>query len=431
VISDQEATETTSGARPASRPRVSGSSWYMLAVMTLISLFAYMDRSAISIFLEPIQLELGLTNSELGLISGMAFVVLYAICALPLGYIADRTSRVRLLAICFTVWSAMTVVCGMARNFPQLFLARMGVGVGEAGCNPAVHSLIGDRFPPEWRTLAIGIFSCGAALGSGLGLFLIGLVGQEYGWRTALQVVGLAGAPVVLLLLFTLKEPSRPPVQKAGGDRFTSAISALLRRPAFVYLVAGYGVINLASAGIANWVPTFLLRSFGLNLAEIGGWYGATSAVGITLGLLTAGLLTSKLVPRDPRWELRICAGAYALSLPLNLFMALSPEWWMVLTFNAANNIFSAMGAITALSSAQSFAEPRQRATAVAMMFFLSSLLGFGGGAYVIGVLADALLPQFGRESLRYALIVASVIVVPGILCFVLAALRSAKDRVA
>jgi MFS family permease len=430
VTSDQGTMETPMGGDAPATPKVSASSWYMLAVLTLISLFSYMDRTAVSILLEPIRIDLGLTNSELGLISGMAFVLLYATCGLPLARLADRTSRVRLLAVCLGVWSAMTVVCGLARTFPQLFLARMGVGVGEAGCNPAAHSLLGDTFPRERRALAIGIFQSGAAFGGSIGLFLIGFIGQEYGWRAALQVVGLAGAPVILLVLFTLKDPPRPLVHGVTGERFTTAMSAVLRRPAFVYLITAYALVSLASAGISNWTPTFLLRSYGMNLAEIGGWYGATSAVGSILGLVTGGFFVSRLMRRDPRWELWISAGAYSIALPLNLAMILSPEAWMVLVFNSANNYFSAMGAGAALSAVQSFAEPRRRATAVAMMMFLSALLGAGGGSYIIGVLTDVLIPQFGQESLRYAMLIANAMIVPGILGFTLAGMRSPKDRV-
>jgi MFS family permease len=307
----------------------------------------------------------------------------------------------------------------------------MGVGVGEAGCFPPAHSLIGDHFPREQRALAIGILQSGAALGGSVGLYFIGLIGQEYGWRTALQVVGLAGAPVIVLVMLTLKEPPRPTVHGSSGESFASALGALFARRAFVALIVGFSLAALATAGISQWVPTFLLRSFDMSLAEIGGWFGASSAFGSILGLISGGALVSRLMRRDPRWELWISAASYVLCVPLYAVMLLSTQWWMAIGVNAVATYFSAMGAGAALSAVQSFAEPRRRATAVAMMLFLSSLLGAGGGPYIIGVLTDMLVPQFDKEALRYAMLIGEVMLVPGIIGFALAGLSSTRDRVA
>jgi len=420
------------GANDAAAPiRIPAKSWYALAVLTLISLFSYMDRTAISILLEPIKVDLGLNDSQLGLLSGMAFVALYAILGLPLARLADRSSRVRLLTICFAVWSAMTTLCGVARNFPELFLARMGVGVGEAGCYPPAHSLIADYFPRERRAVAIGILQAGAAVGGSIGLFFIGLLGEELGWRAALQIVGLAGAPVVLLVLWTVKEPPRPAAQDAVGESSMSALRGLLGRRAFVYLVTAYSLVTLVSSGVSQWTPTFLIRSYDMSLSMIGGWYGAASAFGSIIGLVGGGALANRLMRRDPRWELWTPAVTYGISIPLNVAMILAPHWWGVIAFNAIGNVFSAMGAGAALSGVQSFAEPHRRATAVSLILFLSALLGSGGGAYLIGVLADVLTPSLGVEGLRYGMLISVAMFVPGILAFLMAGVHSSRDRVA
>jgi len=421
----------TATGQPAADAKIPAAGWYALAILTLISLFSYMDKQAVLILLEPIKVDLGLTNTQLGLLSGMAFAALYTILGLPLARLADRTSRVKLLSACFAVWSVMTAVCGFAQTFTQLFLARMGVGVGEAGCFPAAHSIIGDRFPGGRRALAIAILQSGAALGGSFGLFLIGYIGQHYGWRVALQVVGLAGAPMILLVMLTLPEPARPTSPHIAGERFHKALGGLLRRPAFLYLVIGYSLAMMGTNGVSTWTPTFLLRTFGLSLSAVGAWYGLASASGSILGLLTGGVLVGRLMRKDPRWELWICVVAYCIVLPLYAAMTLSPTWWMAISLQAASTYFSAMGAGAGLSAIQSFAEPRRRATAVAVLLFCSGLLGAGAGPYIIGVVTDLLIPRFGKDGLRYAMLMSQVMLAPGIFFFALSGLRSTKDRVA
>jgi MFS family permease len=429
-----EATEALArdGADPQQRAaKVPFASWYALAVLTTISLFSYMDRTAISILLEPIKLDLDLSDTELGLLSGMAFAFLHAILGLPLARLADRSSRVNVLAACFAVWSAMTAVCGLTSNFVQLFLARMGVGVGEAGCLPPAHSIIGDLFPRERRALAIGILQSGAALGGSIGLYFIGAIGEHFGWRVALQAVGLAGFPVLLLVMLTLREPPRPMIRTVSAERFTDAMRAILTRPAFVYLVAGFSLCSLGTQGIAQWTPTFLVRTYGMSLSAIGGWYGLSSAIGGIFGLLIGGIAVNKLMRRDPRWELWTSAACHVVVIPLLAVMILSPNWWLSVGVHTLVNFFSAMAGGAGLSAVQSFAEPRRRATAVALLLLVTGLLGAGAGPYIVGLITDMLVPEFGRHALRYAMLIIGVMLVPGIVCFVLAGLRSSKDRAA
>lgn len=182
---------------------------YVLTMLTIVSFFNFLDRSIIAVLIEPIKRDLDLSDSQLGLIAGFAFAMLYATLGLPLARIADRRSRIALMSISIAVWSAMTALTGMARNFIELFAARVGVGVGEAGCNPAAHSLIGDLFPAERRAFAVSIFQAGGMLGQTLGLMIAAVVAQYWGWRAALMLVGLCGIPMAFLLYFTVKEPAR------------------------------------------------------------------------------------------------------------------------------------------------------------------------------------------------------------------------------
>jgi MFS family permease len=410
--------------------RVPWSSWWALCVLSLINLFGYMDRMALVILLEPIKAEFGASDQQLGLLMGFAFVLFFSVLGVPLARLADRSSRVRLVSICLWIWSAMTALSGVARNFPQLFMARIGVGIGEAGCTPPAHSLIGDYFPREKRALAIAIFQSGAALGGAAGMALIGLLGHQFGWRTTLQIIGLAGIPLGLLSFFTLREPMRPKLAETAVEPARKAIAALLKRPAYRHLVIGYAIGAICTSGEAQWVPTYLVRSFGMTIVEVGGWIGLASMIGAVSGLLTGGLLATWLVARDPRWELWIPTLGNIGYLPVFIVILLSPTPGVAIVFHGITVFLGAVAAGTALAAVQAFAEPHRRATAVAILLFLASLLGIGLGSYLIGLTSDLLAPRFGVDSLRYALLASSLMLVWSIVHFYLATRSSEADRV-
>jgi MFS family permease len=428
TIEGAEAEPFSSAARSR---RVPASSWVALGVLSLVNLFGYMDRMALAILVEPIKADFGASDQQMGLLIGMAFTIFYSVLGIPLARLADRTSRVRLLSICLFVWSAMTLLSGMARNFPQLFLARVGVGVGEAGCTPPAHSLISDYFPRELRAMAIALFQSGAAVGGALGLFVIGLLAQQLGWRASLQIIGIAGLPLSLLVVFMMREPART---LAGSDDKTEssreAIGALCRRPAFVHLVIGYSLGAICTAGVTQWTPAFLMRSFGIGLAEVGGWVGASSLIGAVLGLLAGGSMATWLAPRDPRWELWIPAFAHVACVPAFAAAFLSPVLLISIVFKTIGVFLAAIGAGVGLAAIQSFAEPHRRATAVAILLMMASLLGSGFGAYLIGLLSDLLEPTMGLDSLRYALLASCVLLAWSVVHFVISARHSTADRV-
>jgi predicted MFS family arabinose efflux permease len=411
--------------------RIPTSSWYTLAVLTCVSLFAHMDRLGVTILLQDIKTDLNVSDQKLGLLSGLAFALFYAIMGVPLARMADRGSRITLLSACLMLWTVLTAASGLARNFTQLFVARMGVGVGEAGCIPTAHSLIGDLFPRQRRALAISIFSAGGSIGTSGGMLFIGILGQEFGWRTALQIVGLSGVPLALLVYFTVREPTRKQdSQMTQKEPARIALRALLRRPAFLHLVAAYGIGSICTFGVAQWAPTFLIRSFGLSMAEVGAWSGLATVTGGVLGMLTGGLAATWLMPRDPRWELWIPAIAYACCAPVYALMFLSSTPFLALIAKAGGNFFAALGAGVVFSAVQSFSESNRRATAVALFYLVTSLLGLGLGPYLIGLASDLLQPRFGVESLRYALFLSCGVLVWSIAHFLLAVRYSARDRV-
>lgn len=418
-------------APPSPSHAVGWTAYYALGVLTLVSFFNYMDRMVLAVLLEPIKTDLHLSDGQLGLLSGLAFAVLYAIFGIPLARFADRGPRVKLLAACLLVWTAMTAATGLARSFPQLFLARMGVGVGEAGCVPAAHSLIGDYFPPQKRAMGISFFQAGGLAGLSAGLLITGLLADHFGWRIALMIVGLAGLPLSLLILTTFKEPvRRGNLNDEAAEPALLAIKALLGRPALRHLTLALSIGAFGTYGITQWLPTFFIRSYGMSLTQIGVWSGAATGIGGVLGVLCGGLGATRLVPKDPRWELWLPAIAYGGSAPLYamVFLSPSPVWAMLIKVFAT--FLAASGGGVALSAIQSFAEPHRRATAIAMVLFLSSLLGLGLGPLMVGLASDALAPQFGKESLRYALLLSTSALIWAGLHFYFSSRRASIDRV-
>jgi MFS family permease len=424
--------QSTAGpAAPSESSRVPAASWYALGVLTFINIFGYMDRIALSILMQSIKTDLHLSDEQLGLLTGLAFVLFYAVLGVPLARLADRSSRVRLISACLALWSAMTALSGMARNYPQLFLARMGVGVGEAGCVPPAHSLIGDYFPRAKRALGISLFNAGAAVGVAGGMYLIGTMGERFGWRASLQIVGLMGVPLALITFFTLREPPRSKAdQEAAKEKSSQSILTLIRRPAFRNLAIAFSLGQVCTHGVSQWAPTFLIRSFGMTMAEVGAGIGAMTAAGGTFGVVIGGILAARMLPRDARWELWIPAIALAACIPPSLIMVLSPYAWLVLAMKGMIALFSAIASGVAIAAVQSFAEPYRRATAVSLVLFLASLLGGGLGPYLIGKVSDLLYPTFGTESLRYALVVASTMLAWAVFHYWRAARTALVDRV-
>jgi predicted MFS family arabinose efflux permease len=393
-------------------------------------MFAYGDRMALAILQEQIKADLHASDAQMGLLLGLAFVLFYSVLGIPLARFADRAPRPLMLAVCLAIWSLMTGACGLARSFPQLFLARMGVGVGEAGCVPPAHSLIGELFPRDKRAFAIGVFQSGATIGISLGMAVAGLLGELYGWRTAFMAIGLAGLPISVLLILTVRDSRTATVVSERGESARQALAILFRRRAFVHLLLAYSVGSLSSFGIMQWLPSFLIRSFGMNMSAVGAWVGLASLVSGVSGLLTGGMVVAGLMKRDPRWELWLPAAAMGLSAPMFVLMILSHHVWLTIMLKMVANFLGAIGSGVALASIQSFAEPHRRATAVSLVLFTSALLGQGLGPYLIGAVSDLLAPAFGRESLRYALLLSCAMLVWSVVHYLLAARTSERDRV-
>lgn len=406
--------------------RLTGVSAAAVAILIGVNFFNYMDRMAFAILLEPIKLELGASDTQMGLLSGLAFAAFYAVAGIPLGRLSDRTNRIKLLAICLATWSVMTALCGLARSFTQLFAARMGVGVGEAGCSPAAHSLIGDYFPPERRALGISLFQGGGLAGLSAGLLVAGLLADRLGWRTTLLVIGLSGLPMAILALRVMREPLRCTAHSLAEPAW-DVIRALLERRALVHLILGIGVAGFSTYGIAQWLPAFFVRVHNLSLAQLGAWFSLSSGAGGILGILLGGWFAARLLGRDARWELWFPGLTYTLAAPLYIAVFLAPNVWAALLFKFFAATVACLGLGVSLSAIQTFAEPNRRGMAVALTLFVQALFGQGLGPLCVGVISDYLTPSFGPSGLRYALMMVTGLLAWSGLHFYLAA-RTAVD---
>lgn len=405
---------------------------YVLAVLVAISFFNYMDRSVLSVLVEPIKNELHISDTQLGLLAGFTFAVFYATFGIPLARLADRSSRVRLLSLAVAAWSLMTSLSGLAQNYWHLVLTRIGVGVGEAGCVPSSHSLISDYFPPEKRAFAISVFQAGGVAGVTVGLALTGLVADLVGWRWAFVIIGAPGLLVALLAWLTVREPERGRYERPGPKKASLSafgdIRALWGRKTYRQLLLAVAVGNFAANGLGQWTPAFFVRVHGLSLAEMGFWLGAASGIGGVLGMVSGGALSIRLVSRDRRWEVWFPALTIGLAMPLYLVTFLTPVTSVALIAKFLSAFIAALGYGVGLSAVQSVTPPNMRAMAIALVMFAAALIGMGMGPLAVGFLSDLLTPEFGRFSLRYALLICLISMAWGIAHFLLAARTFRQD---
>ena len=389
--------------------------WYVVGLLAVVNLFNYMDRMLLSVLLPDIKHELSLSDSQLGLLTGLAFALFYATAGLPIARLADLWIRKRIIALSLVAWSLMTAVSGAAQTFWHLAAARVGVGVGEAGCVPASQSLISDTVPFRRRPVAFSVHLAGSMVGIMLGLALGGWIAQHFGWRNAFLILGLAGIPLAVIVSFTLREPVRG---QADGPRAAAtlplsgreALAALWKQRTFRQLVLVYGIANFSTFGINQWLPMFYSRSHGMTTADIGLFLGLVLGLGMTAGAVVGGMTASRLMRRDSRWAAWFCMIVAVLAVPFTATIFLADNAAVALAANFASAALSGSTAGPITTLVQSVVLPAVRSLAAAFVGFAASLIGMGLGPLFVGVLSDALLGLYGQESLRYSMLVAAFI---------------------
>jgi predicted MFS family arabinose efflux permease len=405
---------------------------YVLFILFLVYTFNFIDRQIIGILAGPIKADLGLTDTQLGLMGGIAFALLYAGLGVPIALLADRFNRTWIVTLALALWSAFTALCGIAQSFGQLFLFRIGVGVGEAGGVAPSYSLISDYFPPAERARAYAAFSFGIPVGSAAGVLFGGLIAARIDWRVAFLVCGAAGLVLAPLMAFTVREPVRGRFDAPGARAAASPLSEVLKtlggKGSFWLITFGATSSSTLGYGLAFWLPQFFSRSFGMSLADLALYYSAISLFGGVLGIWMGGYLADRLGTTRKAAYALVPAAAFVLALPFYAlgFLSTSPVTaFFVFLIPSALGLVWLGPVITAI---QHLVPPAMRATASAVFLFFNNLLGIGFGVFFFGRLSDYLGPRFGAESLRYSILIGLVFYVLAALLLFLASRRLERD---
>lgn len=429
--------ESSSGDDVEGMRREGGYRYYVLGVLLFVYCINILDRQILAILMEPVRLELGLSDTQLGFLSGIAFALFYATLGIPIARLADRTSRTGVISVSIALWSVMTALSGMAQNFWQILAARIGVAVGEAGGTPPSHSLLADYFGERERATALGIFSLGGPLGMMIGLYFGGWLNEWFGWRVTFIAVGLPGVLVALLVWWTVRD-RRPLVTlpKAPGTSQEYSVGDVFR---YLWRQRTFRYMSLASAcqafvlyGVAQWYPVFFIRIHEMSTGELGTYMALVFGIGGGLGTFLGGYLADRLGVRDRRWYLWVPMLATAAATPFFFGVFFAPTagmafLYMILPTLLVSALFGPVFATT-----QTLVPAEMRATAAAVLLFVINIIGLGLGPQAVGILSDLLRPQYGVDSLRYALLSVSMLTIVGAALYWIAArsLRADLDRV-
>lgn len=402
-----ESQQDTSVFSPAARR-------YALSVLVVVYTFNFVDRQILSILMEPIKHDLGLSDTQLGLLTGFAFALFYATLGIPIARLADKGNRRNLIAGALTIWSIMTAVSGLAQNFWHLLIARIGVGVGEAGCSPPSHSIISDYYPAEKRATALGIYSLGIPVGILFGFLAGGWLNQFFGWRVAFFVVGIPGVLLAIIVKLSLREPvrgmSEGRADTAPHPTVRETFTFLWSKRSFRHLAMGGGLTAFVGYGVVTWVPSFLIRSYGMETGEVGTYLGLILGIPGGIGIVLGGWMADRYGSRDTRWYLWIVTVALLLGVPFSFGIYLTDSAGMALGFLCIPVLLGNFYQATTFSQTQGLVSLRMRAVAAAVLLFILNIIGLGLGPQAIGMLSDYLEPTYGQESLRYSLLILSFV---------------------
>jgi len=399
---------------------------YVLAILVVVYTFNFIDRQILGILAVPIKTELGLSDGALGMLGGLAFALFYTFLGIPIARLADRVGRVGIIAVAVGLWSFATAACGAAHSFAQLFWARLAVGVGEAGGVAPAYSLICDYFPSRQRARALAVYSFGIPIGSALGIVLGGFITHWMSWRMAFLIVGSVGFWTAPLPKLTVREPRRGGLDRAPAvatakqavhPPLSAVLATLVSKPSFWGLALGGGTCSMMGYGLFFWMPSFLVRSFGLSVLQASLFYGGLVLVAGTAGIWAGGVLADRLGQRSRSAYAFVPAVAFLCTVPFYAVGVLSANLATCLLLLSVPTALALAWLGPVLAAIQHLVLPAERSTASAVFLFVNNLLGLGVGTMLIGAISDALHVRggIGVESLRYAILA-------GLLCYLIAA---------
>ncbi len=393
---------------PQTKPDTSNRA-YVLFILVVVYTFNFIDRQIIGILAVPIKADLGLSDTQLGLMGGLAFALFYTGLGIPVAMLADRFSRTWIMTVALAVWSLMTAASGLATNFWQLFAARLGVGVGEAGGVAPAYSLISDFFPPNQRARALSIYSFGIPIGSAIGIVFGGVIASLLDWRVAFFIVGLAGVILAPIFRLTIKEPLRGGLDRQRDDSKAPDLRTILKtlsgKPSFWLVSLGASFSSMMGYGLFFWLPSFFVRSFDMTLLNASLYFGTVLLIGGLAGIWAGGWLGDRFGQMRRSRYISIPAIAFLATVPFYMIAIMSES--LPLTF-AVLLVPTALGLVwlgPVISVIQHLVPPNMRATASAVFLFINNLIGIGIGTFAIGLLSDLLSVQYGDNSLRYSIL--------------------------
>jgi predicted MFS family arabinose efflux permease len=398
---------TTEHARPHTR------AWFVLGMLCFVYVLNFLDRQLLSILAKPIQDDLHVTDGQLGRISGLYFALFYCLISIPVGWLADRTNRVRVLAFACALWSAATAACGIATTYPQLVAARMAVGVGEAGGVPPSYAIISDYFPPGTRGTALGLFNLGPPLGQALGVAFGASIAATYSWRNAFVVIGAIGIVTALMVYVLVREPVRggldaaptgqPAAGSARGADFRETVAMFFSRPVLLLVSLASGATQFVTYATLNFTTLFLMREKGMTLREIAVYYALLVGVAICAGMYVSGRLIDRFATRTKQAYALLPAAALVLAIPFFIGFVWAPTWPLALVFLAGPMFFNYFYLSSAVALVQEEVRPEQRVLSGALLLLVMNLIGLGLGPTYLGAVSDLLRESHPDNSLQIA----------------------------
>ena len=383
--------------------------YYAVGLLTVVYTFNFIDRQLLSILQESIKADLLLSDQQLGLLTGIAFAMFYVTAGIPIARWADRGNRRNIVALAIGVWSFMTAISGLVQNYVQLLLARMGVGVGEAGGSPPAHSIISDIFPPERRASALAFYSMGVNIGILFGFLAGGWLNEIFDWRTAFFVVGAPGLIIALIVRYTLREPIRGLSEQRQVETqtvpFSNVLNLLMSRPAFKHMAFGAALNAFAGYSTSSWTASFMIRSHGMSTGELGTWLAMIMGFGGAVGVFAGGVIAERLARKDVRWYMWLPALTGLICVPFMVANYMVAGAYTALIVSIIPGILFNVYLGNTLAMTHGLVGLRMRALASAILFFILNLIGLGLGPWAIGLLSDLLAPTLGQESLRHAML--------------------------
>ncbi len=397
------AASTRSGSNPS----------FVLGMLCFVYVLNFLDRQLLSILAKPIQDALQISDGQLGLISGLYFAMFYCFIAIPVGWFADRTSRVGVLSAACAIWSGATVACGMAANYTQLVVARMVVGFGEAGGVPPSYAIITDTYPPGKRAAALGIFNLGPAIGAAAGVAFGAAIAERFGWRIPFIAVGAIGIVTALVVWLTVREPKRgatdvaaPLANSPADDKaaFWPTVRMFLSHPVLMLAALGSGATQFVTYGLGNFAVLFLMREKGMVLGDVAIWYALVLLIGMGGGMVVSGRVIDRMVRKSRAGYAIAPALSLAVAMPFYLAFVWAPGWPLALALLTVVMIFNYFYLSASVALVQEEVKPGQRVLAGALLLLIMNFIGLGLGPTWVGFASDWFKAQGDLHGLQTAL---------------------------